>query len=79
VTFERGQEGLYGVCDFAGLLERAAAMEAISEDAAEEADATSWTVRKLAEGENQEAMERRAEEAGGGGAERCARLGSEGI
>jgi hypothetical protein len=37
VTFEREQEGLFGVCEFAGLLERAAAMEAISEEAAEEA------------------------------------------
>ncbi len=37
VNFERGQDGLFGVCDFASLLERAAAMEAISEDSAEEA------------------------------------------
>jgi hypothetical protein len=55
VTFEREQEGLFGVCDFAGLLERAAAMEAISEDAAEEAGRNIVRqLRKLAEGENQE-------------------------
>ncbi len=55
VTFERGQEGWFGVCDFAGLLERAAAMEAISEDAAEEAGRNIVAqLRKLAEGENQD-------------------------
>ncbi len=37
VNFERGRDGLFGICDFASLLERAAAMEAISEDSAEEA------------------------------------------
>jgi hypothetical protein len=35
--FERGQEGLYGVGEFAGLLEQTAAMESISEELAEEA------------------------------------------
>jgi len=35
--FERGQEGAFGIADFAALLERAVAMEAISEDAAEQA------------------------------------------
>ena len=35
--FERGQEDLYGVGEFAGLLEQAAAMESISEESAEEA------------------------------------------
>jgi hypothetical protein len=54
VTFERGQEGLFGVCEFAGLLERAAAMEAISEEAAEEAGRNIvGQLRKLAEGEDQ--------------------------
>ena len=37
VIFERGQEGLFGVSDFAGLLEQAAAMEAISAESAEAA------------------------------------------
>jgi hypothetical protein len=37
VIFERGQDGLYGVNDFASLLHQAVAMEAISEDSAEEA------------------------------------------
>ena len=36
-VFARGQEGVYGVRGFAGLLERAVAMEAISDEAAEEA------------------------------------------
>jgi hypothetical protein len=36
-VFARGQEGVFGVRDFAGLLERAAAMEAISDESAEEA------------------------------------------
>jgi hypothetical protein len=35
--FERGQEGLFGVSDFGSLLEQAVAMEAISEQSAEEA------------------------------------------
>ncbi len=35
--FKRGREGLYGVRDFAGLLEQAAVLEAITEDSAEEA------------------------------------------
>jgi hypothetical protein len=35
--FERGQEGLSGVSDFAGLLEQASAMEAISAESAEAA------------------------------------------
>lgn len=37
VIFERGQDGLYGVNDFASLLHQAVAMEAIFEDSAEEA------------------------------------------
>ena len=46
--FERGQEGLYGVSEFAGLLERAVAMEAISEESAEEAGRSMMTqLRKL--------------------------------
>ena len=36
-VFARGQEGVFGVREFAGLLERAVAMEAISEESAEEA------------------------------------------
>jgi hypothetical protein len=36
-VFERGQEGVFGVNDFAGLVEQAAAMEAISAESAEEA------------------------------------------
>ncbi len=56
VTFEGGQEGLFGVCDFAGLLEQAVAMEAISEDSAEEAGRDFvGQLRKLAAGANQEA------------------------
>lgn len=35
--FERGREGPYGIAEFGGLLERAVAMETISEDAAEQA------------------------------------------
>jgi hypothetical protein len=35
--FESGQEGIYGVSDFASLLEQSVAMEAISEESAEEA------------------------------------------
>jgi hypothetical protein len=35
--FERGQEGIYGVSEFASLLEQSVAMEAISEESAEEA------------------------------------------
>jgi hypothetical protein len=37
VIFERGQDGLYGVNDFASLLHQAVAMEAIFEDSAEAA------------------------------------------
>ena len=36
-VFARGNEGAFGIAEFGELLERAAAMEAISEDAAEEA------------------------------------------
>jgi hypothetical protein len=36
-VFERGQEGVFGVREFAGLLERAVVLEAISEESAEEA------------------------------------------
>jgi hypothetical protein len=36
-VFERGQEGVYGISEFASLLEQAVAMEAISEESAEEA------------------------------------------
>jgi hypothetical protein len=36
-VFARGQEGVFGVGDFAGLLERAVAMESISDESAEEA------------------------------------------
>ncbi len=55
VIFERGQEGLYGVRDFASLLERAVSMEAISEDSAEEAGRSiTGQLQKLA-GENEEA------------------------
>jgi len=50
--FERGQEGLYGVSEFAGLLEQAVAMEAISEESAEEAGQSVMAqLRKLAPGE----------------------------
>jgi hypothetical protein len=57
VNFERGQDGLFGVRDFASLLERAAAMEAVSEDSAEEAGRSIVVqLRKLADGENQEAL-----------------------
>jgi hypothetical protein len=52
-TFERGQEGLYGVSEFAGLLEQAVAMEAISEESAEEAGQSVMAqLRKLAPGED---------------------------
>ena len=51
--FERGQEGVYGVSEFAGLLEQAVAMEAISEDSAEEAGQSVMTqLRKLSAGED---------------------------
>jgi len=54
-TFERGQEGLFGVRDFASLLERAASTEAISEDSAEEAGRSIvGELGKLAEGKNRE-------------------------
>jgi len=43
--FERGQEGVFGVNDFASLLEQAVAMEAISEESAE--DAGQSVVRQL--------------------------------
>jgi hypothetical protein len=36
-VFARGQEGVFGVREFAGLLDRAVAMEAISDESAEEA------------------------------------------
>ena len=36
-VFQRGNEGAFGIAEFGELLERAAAMEAISEDSAEEA------------------------------------------
>ena len=36
-VFARGQEGVFGVREFAGLLERAVALEAISDESAEEA------------------------------------------
>lgn len=36
-VFTRGHEGIYGVADFSSLLEQATAMEAISEESAEEA------------------------------------------
>jgi len=53
--FERGQEGLFGVRDFASLLERAASMEAISEDSAEEAGRSIvGELGKLTEGQNRE-------------------------
>jgi len=53
--FERGQEGLFGVRDFASLLERAVSMGAISEDSAEEAGLSIvGQLRKLTEGENSE-------------------------
>ncbi len=56
VNFERGQEGLFGVCDFASLLERSAAMEAISEDSAEEAGRSIVAqLRKLSDGGSQDA------------------------
>ncbi len=62
LDFERGQEGLFGVCDFAGLLERAVAMEAISEDSAEEAGHNIVVqLRKLATGANQDAKNQDAE------------------
>ncbi len=48
--FERGHEGLYGVSDFASLLQQSTAMEAISEDSAEEAGSSiAGQLRKLAE------------------------------
>jgi hypothetical protein len=50
-VFERGQEGVFGVSEFAGLLEQAVSMEAISEDSAEEAGRAVVTqVVKLAGG-----------------------------
>jgi len=51
--FEKGQEGLWGVSDFASLLQQAAAMEAIFEDTAEEAGrAVVAQLRKFAENED---------------------------
>jgi hypothetical protein len=48
--FQRGHEGLYGVSDFASLLQQSVAMEAISEDSAEEAGASiAGQLRKLTE------------------------------
>ena len=50
--FERGQEGVYGVSEFAGLLEQSVAMEAISEESAEEAGQSVMTqLRKLSASE----------------------------
>ncbi len=49
-VFKRGHEGLYGVNDFAALLQQAVAMEAISEETAEEAGASiAGQLRKLTE------------------------------
>ena len=49
-VFERGQEGFSGVKEFAGLLDQGAAMEAISEESAEEAGrAVVAQLRKLTE------------------------------
>jgi len=51
--FQRGQEGLYGVSEFAGLLEQAVAMEAISEESAEEAGQSVMVqLQKLMAGED---------------------------
>jgi hypothetical protein len=53
MIFEKGQEGLWGVSDFASLLQQAAAMEAIFEDTAEEAGrAVVGQLRKFAENED---------------------------
>jgi hypothetical protein len=53
VIFERGQEGVYGVSEFAGLLEQAVAMEAISEESAEEAGQSVMAqLHKLSAGED---------------------------
>lgn len=50
--FKAGREGLFGVSEFAGLLQQAAAMEAIYEDTAEEAGrAVGEQLRKLAGGD----------------------------
>jgi hypothetical protein len=57
LIFERGQERLYGVSDFASLLEQAVAMEAISEESAEEAGGSVvGQLRKLVETENRNAV-----------------------
>jgi hypothetical protein len=56
-VFERGQEGVFGVGEFAGLLEQAVAMEAISEESAEEAGrAVVAQLTKLAGGGDSEEM-----------------------
>jgi hypothetical protein len=53
LIFERGQEGLYGVSEFASLLHQAVAMEAIFEDTAEEAGSSIvGQLRKLTENED---------------------------
>jgi hypothetical protein len=53
--FERGQEGIFGISDFAVLLEQAVAMEAISEESAEEAgQSIVRQLRKLTVGESQQ-------------------------
>jgi len=50
LIFKRGHEGIYGVNDFASLLQQSAAMEAISEDSAEEAgESIAGQLRKLTE------------------------------
>jgi hypothetical protein len=51
--FERGEEGLFGVSDFGSLLEQSVAMEAISEESAEEAGRSIvGQLRKLTENED---------------------------
>jgi hypothetical protein len=55
--FKRGQEGIFGISDFAALLEQAAAMEAISEESAEKAGAE--VVRQLRKFADEQSEERR--------------------
>jgi hypothetical protein len=58
LIFERGQERLYGVSDFASLLEQAVAMEAISEESAEEAGGSVvGQLRKLVENHDTESRD----------------------
>jgi hypothetical protein len=53
VIFERGQEGLFGMSDFGSFLEQSVAMEAISEEAAEEAGRSIvGRLRKLTESQD---------------------------